>query len=113
MLNIPIHETRGAFEFCDWEPSLLQQYADGILSSIPDGSVYFDGTDPGRFLITMFRDTMKSPAIAVLTPKFVITQNVLVDTRYTEYLRLTQGDRLWLPSRRSFLNSRCKSRITS
>jgi hypothetical protein len=98
VLNVPIHETRGAYEFCDWDPALLQRYADSVLGSIPAGSVYFGGTDAGRFLITMFRDTAKSPDIVVLTPKFVITQNALVDTRYTEYLRLTQGERLWLPS---------------
>jgi tetratricopeptide (TPR) repeat protein len=98
VLNVPIHETRGAYEFCDWDGTLLQEYADGILSSIPAGSVYFGGTDPGRFVITMFRDTAKSPDIFILTQKFVITQNALEDTRYLDYLRLTCGQRLWLPS---------------
>lgn len=98
VLNVPIHETRGAYAFCDWDSKILQEYADSILASIPAGSVYFGGTDPGRFVITMFRDTSKLPDIVILTQKFVITQNALVDTRYTEYLRLTQGDRLWLPS---------------
>jgi hypothetical protein len=98
VLSVPIHETRGAYEFCDWPPAVLQRYADGILGSIPDGSVYFGGTDPGRFVITMFRDTRNAPDIAVLTPKFVITQNALVETRYVEYLRRTLGERLWLPT---------------
>ena len=97
VLYVPIHETWGAYEFCDWNPALLEQYAGGILGSMSTNSVYFGGTDPGRFVITMFSDARESP-IAVLTPKFVITQNALVDTRYLEYLRLTQGDRLWLPS---------------
>ena len=47
VLNVPVHETRGAYEFCDWEPGLLERYANGILGSIPSGSVYFGGTDPG------------------------------------------------------------------
>ncbi len=98
VLYVPIHETWGAYEFCDWNPALLEQYAEGILGSIPAGSVYFGGTDPGRFVITMYSETSKDPNVVVLTPKFVITQNALVDTRYAEYLRLTQGDRLWLPS---------------
>jgi len=59
VLNVPVHETRGAYEFCDWEPGLLERYANGILGSIPSGSVYFGGTDPGRFVITMFHDTTK------------------------------------------------------
>ncbi len=98
VLKVPAHETRGAYEFCDWDPALLQRYAESILGSMPAGSVYFGGTDPGRFVITMFRDTEKSADITVLTPKFVITQNVLMDTGYAEYLRLTLGDRLWLPT---------------
>ena len=100
VLNVPIHETRGAYEFCDWDSLMLLRYARGILDSIPNGSVYFGGTDPGRFLITMFLDVVitKSPDVTVLTPKFIITQNALIDTRYVEYLQLTRGDRLWLPS---------------
>ncbi len=77
---------------------LLGRYANGILGPLPSGSVYFGGTDAGRFVITMFHDITKSPDIIILTPKFVITQRPLIDWRYTEYLRLTQGDRLWLPS---------------
>jgi len=98
VLNVPIYETRGAYEFCNWDGTLLREYANGILNSIPADSVYFGGTDPGRFVITMFRDTTKSPDIVILTQKFIITQNALVDTRYVEYLRLTSGERLWLPS---------------
>ena len=44
-LNVPIHETWGAYEFCNWDPSLLNRYAEGILGSMPSNSVYFGGTD--------------------------------------------------------------------
>jgi len=93
VLWIPVQETYSAYERFAWVgQSLLQKYADGILSSIPAGSIYFGGTDAGRFAITMFRDVAKSPDI------FIITQNGLADSRYTEYLRLTYGKRLWLPA---------------
>jgi len=103
-LNVPIHETWGAYEFYSWDPALLNRYAEGILGSIPANSVYLGGTDPGRFIITMFCDTTNAP-ISVLTPKFVVTQNALVETRYMDYLRLTQGDRLWLPSTNDMHNA--------
>jgi tetratricopeptide (TPR) repeat protein len=92
-LWFPLQETYSAYAlFALWGQSLLQKYADGILASIPAGSIYFGGTDPGRFAITMVRDVAKSPDI------FIITQNGLADSRYTEYLRLTYGKRLWLPA---------------
>jgi hypothetical protein len=93
VLWIPISETRFAYEqFGMWDGAVLEKYAHGILSSLPPGSVYFGGTDPGRFVITMFQTTTKSPDI------FIITQNQLVDMRYADYLRLTMGERIWLPS---------------
>ena len=93
VLYIPIHETRWAYqEFHRWDETLLQKYADGILRSVPAGSIYFGGTDPGRFIITAVRDAAQSPNI------FIITQNMLgVSSHYTEYLRLLFGNRLWIP----------------
>jgi len=94
VLYEPIHETYWAYnEFNEWDAALLQEFADGILRSIPPGSIYFGGTDPGRFVITAVRDVAKSPDI------FIVTQNLLgVDSRYTEYLRLLYGNRMWVPS---------------
>jgi tetratricopeptide (TPR) repeat protein len=92
VLAVPIHETRCAYEFYHWDKRLLQEFADSILHSMPAGSIYFGGDDPGRFIITAVRDAARSPDI------FIVTQNLLVDKRYTEYLRLTLGDRLWMPS---------------
>jgi hypothetical protein len=44
-------------------------------------------------VITAVRDVAKSPDI------FIVTQNLLgVDSRYTEYLRLLYGNRMWVPS---------------
>ena len=64
VLYVPIHETFWAYaEFGRWEPTMLQKFADGILKSIPAGSIYFGGTDPGRFVVTAVRDVAKSPDI--------------------------------------------------
>jgi tetratricopeptide (TPR) repeat protein len=71
---------------------MLENYAKSILAVMPSGSVYFGGTDPGRFAITFFRDVANSPDI------FVITQNGLADARYADYLLLRYGTRLRLPS---------------
>jgi len=98
-LFAPIQETMGAYEqFHAWNGAMLRKFADGILRSIPDGSVYFGGTDPGRFVITAVRDVERSPGIFVATPKFVITQNALINASYINYLRVTYGDRLWVPA---------------
>ena len=93
VLYFPIHETLGAYDvFQRFDETMLQKFADGILRSIPPGSIYFGGTDPGRFVITVVRDTAQSPDI------FVLTQNALADNRYMDYLRLTYGERLSLPA---------------
>jgi hypothetical protein len=93
VLSVPIHETRCAYdEFYRWDGALMRKFADGILRSLSAGSIYFAGMDPGRFVITAMRDVAKSPDI------FIITQNALLDRQYVEYLRLTYGGRLWLPT---------------
>ena len=46
----PVHETLGAYEqFHSWSPELLRKFGKGIISRIPSGSIYFGGTDAGRF----------------------------------------------------------------
>jgi hypothetical protein len=92
-LFVPFQETLAAYQdFHLLDAPLLQKFADGILQSIPSDSIYFGGTDPGRFIITAVRDTAHAPNIIVLT------QNVLADTRYMDYLRLVDGQRLTLPT---------------
>jgi hypothetical protein len=97
VLYVPIHETFGAYaEFNDWDAAMLQKFTDGILRSIPAGSIYFGGTSSGRFIITTIRDVAKSPDIVVLT------QNGLQDSSYMDYVRLVHGARIWLPSEKDF-----------
>ncbi len=69
-------------------------FADGILTSVPPGSIYLGGTDAGRGLITAL---CKSHAGA--DPFFTVTQNALVDHLYLEYLHEMYGSRMFTPSR--------------
>jgi beta-lactamase regulating signal transducer with metallopeptidase domain len=75
------------------EPKYTALFADGIISSIPAGSIYFGGTDPGRCVPTAF---VKSHAEA--DPFFILTQNALADGTYLEYLRAMYGGRIYIPT---------------
>ena len=69
------------------EPAYTQMAVDDIIHSIPAGSIYFGGTDPGRGLPTAF---CKSHADA--DPFYTLTQNALADGTYLDYLRSMYGD---------------------
>jgi hypothetical protein len=68
--------------FAFGEPKFARAFGDDIITSIPRGSVYFGGTDPGRGLVTAL---CKSHASG--DPFFTITQNALADENYLIYLR--------------------------
>jgi hypothetical protein len=116
-LYVPIHETWGAYAtFRDWDGTMLQKFADGVLGSLPASSVYFGGTPAGRFIITTVRDVAKSPEVFVATPKFVmtplhppwiynVTQNAVADSVYMDYLRLVHGAEMWVPSATDMQNA--------
>ena len=93
VLYVPIRETLGAYEqFQAWDGTMVRKFADGVLGSIPAGSIYFGGTDPGHFITTVTRDAAKSPDI------FVTSQTLLPTSHYVDYLRLVYGSRIWIPS---------------
>src|SRR5213075_2535731 len=69
------------------EPKYTEMAVDEIINSIPAGSIYFGGTDPGRGLPTAFS---KSQINA--DPFYTLTQNPLADNTYLTYLRNTYGD---------------------
>ena len=90
----PILETDLAFEqFANWKEKYVLGYGNDIIASIPHGSIYFGGTDPGRGVITAM-----SEAHADGKPFFTITQNALADGTYLEYLRAMYGGSLHTPS---------------
>jgi len=85
-------EIAGALEqAATWPPALLERYARDILRRIPDGAIYFGGTDPGRFVIAMYQAVER-------TPFHVVTQNALADGLYMDFLRRTAREGLALPS---------------
>ena len=89
-----VHETLGIWEvWVGWkqDSALLRMFYEPILSSMPEGSVYFGGTDAGRFVITTV-NALKTPP-----PVFVLTQNGLADNTYMAHLRAVYGDRIWIP----------------
>ncbi len=90
----PIGETIGAYDqFHDVDNRWLHRFGSNILSSIPKGSVYFGGTDSGRYIISALSESQTEGV-----PIFTLTQNQLIDRRYAEYIRLIYGSKLKLPS---------------
>jgi hypothetical protein len=65
----------------------------GIIHSIPAGSIYFGGTDPGRGLVTALCESH-----AEARPFYTLTQNALADSRYLDYARSMYGNRIYIPT---------------
>ena len=86
-------ETWGALDaFGEGDEKYSMAFGTNIIASIPAGSIYFGGTDPGRFLVTAM---CKSQVDA--DPFFVLTQNALADATYLEYLRGMYGAKIYTP----------------
>jgi outer membrane murein-binding lipoprotein Lpp len=87
-------EILGAFEaFDEGDEKYAAAFGRDIVASIPPGSIYFGGTDPGRFVVTaMCRSQVDGD------PFFVLTQNALADSTYLDYLRQMYGSKLYIPS---------------
>jgi len=89
-----VMETYGAFEdFVPGGDKYCIAFGRDIIDSIPPGSIYFGGTDPGRFLVTAL---CKSQVNA--DPFFALTQNALADGGYLAYLRGMYGDKIYIPT---------------
>jgi hypothetical protein len=72
------------------EPKYTKLVVDGIINSIPPGSIYFGGTDPGRGLPTAFEKSSIDG-----DPFFCLTQNALADSTYLDYLRAMYGQKIY------------------
>jgi len=91
----PIHEISMAYyEVMRGEPKSIETSVDGIIDSIPRGSIYFGGTDPGLALPTAF---CKSHVDG--DPFFILTQNALADDSYLAYLIDTYGGKIYTPTK--------------
>jgi hypothetical protein len=81
-------------EFAAGEEEYAVTFARDIIASIPPGSIYFGGTDPGRFLVTALSNSHVNA-----DPFFTITQNALVDFQsYLRYVRGMYGSRIYIPT---------------
>jgi beta-lactamase regulating signal transducer with metallopeptidase domain/biopolymer transport protein ExbD len=76
---------------CD--PKYTAMLSDGIINSIPPGSIYFGGTDPGRGVPTAFSKSQVSG-----DPFFTLTQNALANGACLEYLRTMYGGKIYTPT---------------
>lgn len=90
-----VNEIGAALEaFAGGDEEFAIAFARDIIKSIPAGSIYFGGTDAGRFLVTALSSSHKNG-----DPFFTITQNALADHRsYLRYLRQMYGDRIYVPT---------------
>jgi hypothetical protein len=87
-------ETWGALDaFGEGDEKYSMIFGTNIIASIPAGSIYFGGTDPGRFIVTAM---CKSQVNA--DPFFVLTQNALADSSYLDYLHGMYGDKIYVPT---------------
>jgi hypothetical protein len=90
----PIMETYGAFELTrEWNPRWLERYAREIMDVVPEGAIYFGGTDAGRFAVTQF-----STSHIQGKPFFTLTQNALADMTYVDYLTGMYGFSIAMPT---------------
>ncbi|MDB6032880.1 MAG: hypothetical protein JWM16_3218 [Verrucomicrobiales bacterium] len=90
----PVLETFGVWEiYQDWHPKFLKLYGEKVIESIPENSIYFGGTDPGRFIITIMGQAAKRK-----NPFIIITQNQLADGTYLNYLTKTLADQITVPT---------------
>ncbi len=88
-----IHDSFGFYELTEaWSPELLSRFGKEIVESIPSGSIYFGGTEFGRFAVSAF-----SQSHSAGRPFFTLTQNALADSTYLGYLRDMYGERIYIP----------------
>ncbi len=89
-----VKEVWGGFcAFGEGDEKYTAAFGNDIVGSIPPGSIYFGGTDPGRFLITAMQKSQVNG-----DPFFTLTQNALADGTYLEYLSSMYGDRIYIPT---------------
>jgi len=94
MLWPPISESDGACEqFRKWNNHWLHRYGNDVINSIPPGSIYFGGTDSGRFIISALCESQVTGR-----PFFTLTQNQLADSAYLDYLHAMYGKKITVPT---------------
>jgi hypothetical protein len=80
-------------QFIEGEPKYALAFGNDIVKSLPRGSIYFGGTDPGRGLVTALCASHEKA-----DPCFTLTQNALADAGYLTYLRTMYGGKIYTPT---------------
>lgn len=75
------------------EPKYTRLLYQEIFNSLPLGSIYFGGTDPGRGVPTAFAKSSIEG-----DPVFCLSQNPLADSSYLDYLHAMYGGKIYTPS---------------
>ena len=89
-----VKEVWGGLEaFYEGNEKYSQAFGHDVIQSIPAGSIYFGGTDPGRFIVTAL-----CPSQVNGEPFFVLTQNALADSSYLDYLHGMFDGKISLPT---------------
>jgi len=89
-----VKEVWGAFAAFAWgDEKYCAVFSHDIIESIPRGSIYFGGTDAGRFLITGMQKSQVDG-----DPFFTLTQNALADSTYLQYVRSMYGGKIDTPT---------------
>jgi hypothetical protein len=89
-----LKEIWGAYAaFVDGDEKYSDLFGKEIIPSIPPGSIYFGGSDPGRFIITALQKSQINGE-----PFFTLTQNALTDGSYLYYLRSMYGKEIYVPA---------------
>src|SRR5215469_9722765 len=87
-------EVDGALEaFSAGDEKYSALFGNDTINSIPPGSIYFGGTDPGRFVITAMQKSQVNG-----DPFFTLTQNALADPTYLDYLRSMYEGKIYTPT---------------
>lgn len=90
-----LKEIWGAYAaFADGDEKYSELFGSEITQSILPGSIYFGGSDPGRFVITALQTSQIKGE-----PFFTLTQNALADGSYLDYLRSMYGKEIYIPTR--------------
>jgi hypothetical protein len=80
-------------QFIEGEPKYALAFGNDIVKSLPRGSIYFGGTEPGRGLVTALCASHEKA-----DPFFTLTQRALADGGYLTYLRTMYGGKIYTPT---------------
>lgn len=89
-----VHETLGYGEqHLDLKPKYIALFAEEVFRAVPEGAIYFGGTDAGRFVITALSESHNDGR-----PFYTLTQNALADGTHLAALQTIFGSRINLPT---------------